>query len=79
MAGVGLRTQLSSLAGWEMNSDGHLYLRPAFLLEAFAWGSLRVLAEVGSWLRVHALEFPTQQSSCFSLEATFLITSKLFK
>lgn len=76
-----------------MNSDGHLYLSalllswlhwaawPAFLLEAFAWGSLRMLAEVGSWLRVspHALELPAQQSPCFSVEATFLITSKLFK
>ena len=56
-AGVGLRTQPSCLAGWEMNSDGHLYLSalllswlhwaawPAFLLEAFASGSLSILAE----------------------------------
>lgn len=50
---MGLRTQPSYLIGWVMNSDGHLYLSalllswlhwaawPAFLLEAFAWGSLR--------------------------------------
>lgn len=49
MAGVGLRTQPSYLAGWVMNSDLSALLMswlhwaawPAFLLEAFAWGSLR--------------------------------------